>query len=593
MAEEAGTAGISKPVIGIHDGHNASVAVLAGGKIEFAVQEERLTRVKNQGDAPREAMMAARRSFGAIRSDGHAPEIRAALNGRYMNYGQWRTETILRDYDRSSTLASRAKQPLKNTFFDRLYQRHKAGERLERLSELGIGASFTAVDHHTAHSAAAYYTAPWTGSRTLVLTCDGSGDRLSATVSVGERAHLTRIAEVSENDSIGRLYALVTRHLGMAPLEHEYKVMGLAAYANASREIEKTAGVFESLFEFTADGLEWKRRKGVPAMYAARNLVTRLLEGIRFDTAAAGVQRFLETWLVRWVKHAIAETGIRRIACSGGVFMNVKANLALLELPEVEEMYVFPSCGDESNSIGAACWLAARAGETVKPLGAIYYGDPIRDEKAGHALETAARGGRLRYRLVRDIESQTAEALAQGLIVARAKGAAEFGARALGNRSILARADAPAVVHALNRMVKSRDFWMPFAPSVLAERAEDYYFKKAASSPYMMLAFRSRPERRSAFSAALHPDDFTTRPHEVFAKHNPDYHRLLEEYQARTGEGIVLNTSFNLHGEPIVYSEEDAVDVFLRSGLEYMALGNYWVEKTRARGLTARAGLDT
>jgi carbamoyltransferase len=130
-------------------------------------------------------------------------------------------------------------------------------------------------------------------------------------------------------------------------------------------------------------------------------------------------------------------------------------------------------------------------------------------------------------------------------------------------------------------MIKNRDFWMPFAPSVLAERAGDYYVKpKPVASPYMMFAFRSRPDKRAKFAAAQHAWDYTTRPHEVVETHNPDYYRLLKEYEARTGEGIVLNTSFNLHGEPIVYRACDAVDVFLRSGLDRMALANWWVEKT-------------
>jgi carbamoyltransferase len=290
--------------------------------------------------------------------------------------------------------------------------------------------------------------------------------------------------------------------------------------------------------------------------------------------------------------------------------MNVKANLRMLEIPELEDLYIFPSCGDESNSIGAALRVAAQAGcwpggtQTVhwptgtqsghrpggspaghRPggsLGPIYYGEPITDGEADTALEAAAGPGGARFRAfyLSDIECKTAATLAEGKIVARAMGAMEFGARALGNRSILARADSPVAVRIINQMVKSRDFWMPFAPSVLAERADEYYSKpKPVGSAYMMFAFPSRPEKRAAFPAAQHPYDFTTRPQEVTAEHNADYHRLLKEYEARTGEGIVLNTSFNLHGEPMVYRARDAVDVFLRSGLEYMALGNWWVEK--------------
>jgi carbamoyltransferase len=497
-----------------------------------------------------------------------------------MNYNQWQRETIVRDYEQSGDLMGRWKQPLKGTLVDRAYQKRKADQRAEALSGIGVAKERAeAVEHHLAHASAAYHTAPWGDKKTLVLTCDGSGDRLSATVSIGERGSLSRIATVSEHDSIGRLYALVTRYLGMAPLEHEYKVMGLAPYVSPGSRMESAAADFSSLFEFTPEGLSWKRRKGVPSMYAASGFLKKLLAGKRFDTIAAGVQKFIEDMLVQWVSNAVRETGIRKVACAGGVFMNVKANLALLEIPEVEDLYVFPSCGDESNSIGAACHLAARAGDRVQPLGALYYGEPITDGEAQLVLESLS-GSRVRFRWEPEIERVAAEKLAEGKIVARAKGAVEFGARALGNRSILARADSPTAVREINEMIKNRDFWMPFAPSVLASRAPDYYEKpKPVSSPYMMFGFRSRPEKRAAFSAAQHPYDFTTRPHEVFEEHNPDYYQLLKEYESRTGEGIILNTSFNLHGEPIVYRARDAVDVFLRSGLEYMALANWWVEK--------------
>ncbi len=560
-------------VIGIHDGHNASAALVRNGRLELALQEERLSRVKNQGDAPAGAAAMARAMAGP-------GPVRLALGGSYTNYSQWQRETIVRDYEKSATLGSRLKQPLKNTLIDRAYRRRKAAVRERNLETLGFSRTqMSAVDHHLAHASAAYFTSPWRGGQTLVFTCDGSGDRLSATVSIGSGGQLQRISEVSEHDSLGRLYALVTRCLGLQPLEHEYKVMGLAPYVSSVRRAAGAAQVFAGLFEFDRRRpLAWRRKHGVPSMYAAYGLVRRLLAGRRFDEIAAGAQWFLEQMLTAWVRNAVRETGIRRIACAGGVFMNVKANLAILELDEVDQMYVFPSCGDESNSIGAACWVAAQVGDGVEPLGPLYFGEPITDEEAEEAL-SRARG--LRFRYDSQIEETVAEKLAQGGIVARAAGPAEFGARALGNRSILAPAGSLNAVRVLNEAVKNRDFWMPFAPSVLAERAADYYEKpKPAESPYMMFAFRSRPARRAEFAAAQHPYDFTTRPHEVCEEHNPGYYRLLKEYEARTGQGIVLNTSFNLHGEPIVHRASEAVDVFLRSGLESMALGHFWVEKT-------------
>jgi carbamoyltransferase len=358
------------------------VALVRDGRLQFALQEERLTRIKNQGDAPAQALDRALSLIGGGLSNGD----RVALNGHYMNYQQWDRETVMRDYERSASIGSRLKQPLKNTFIDRTYQRHKAEARMEALEGLGIVETQTdAVEHHRAHAAAAYYTAPWRPratsfpEKTLVLTCDGSGDRLSATVSLGEGPSLTRIAEVSEHDSMGRLYSFVTRYLGMVPLEHEYKVMGLAPYASHARPAADVSRLFADLFEFTREGLSWRRKNGVPPMYAAYGFLAERLGGYRFDHVAAGAQAFVESMLTTWVRNAIRETGIRRIACGGGVFMNVKANLAILELPEVEDMYVFPSCGDESNSIGAACWEAARAGEPTAPLEGLYFGDPNSD----------------------------------------------------------------------------------------------------------------------------------------------------------------------------------------------------------------------
>jgi carbamoyltransferase len=560
--------------VGIHDGHNAAAALVRGGRIELALQEERLTRVKNQGDAP------ARAARQALALAGPAPRV--ALNGLYMSYGQWPRETVAGDYRRSGGALARLKQPLKGTFIDALYQRRRSAERAGRLSALGIGREQLApVEHHLAHAAAAYYTAPRRDLPLLVLTCDGSGDRLSATVSVGRNGRLARLAEVSEHDSIGRLYAMITAHLGMLPLEHEYKVMGLAPYAAGSSGARAVAQALGGLFEFPKGSLGWRRRAGVPSMYAAGGFLSRLLAGQRFDRIAAGAQMFLEDMLTRWVRICIRETGIPRLACAGGVFMNVKANLAILELDEVEEMWAPPSCGDEANSIGAACWEAARAGQSIAPLGPVYYGEAITDEDAEGALAAARNAGaRLRFEWTHQIERRAAQALADGRIVARAAGPVEFGARALGNRSILARADRPEVVRRINEAIKNRDFWMPFAPSVLAHRAGRYYLKpKPIDSPYMMFAFHTRPAARAALAAAQHPYDYTARAHEVFESHNPSYFRLLEEYEAITGEAALLNTSFNLHGEPIVHRARDAVAVFLNSGLDRMALANWWVEK--------------
>jgi carbamoyltransferase len=572
-----------KAVLGIHDGHNAAAALLQDGRIVAAVQEERITRSKNQSGIPHRSIA----EVCAMANIDPSTIDSVALNGLYMTYDHMEREPLLHHYEHSGGTLAHIKQPLKGTIIDNLYRQKKAHQRARQLAEIGFGnGRLSPVEHHTAHASAAYYGSGWQG-RVLVLTCDGSGDRLSATVSIGEQGHLTRIASIADNDSIGRLYAMVTFHMGMMPLEHEYKVMGLAPYVGDAAKAKGQARLFGDLFEFDPKNpLVWRRRQGVPPMYSAYNFIHRLLYRQRFDLVAAGLQQFTEDMLTNWVRNCVRETGIRRVACSGGVFMNVKANKEILDLPEVDELFIFPSCGDETNTMGAAYWkhahdlLRANKPVNIAPIGPIYWGRAFTDADAEEAIATFAGQHRFRAEYVDDIERVTAETVARGEVVARAKGPMEFGARALGNRSILARPDCMRVVRVINDMIKNRDFWMPFAPAVLAERAECYYVKsKPMPAPYMIIAFDSRPEARDKYPAGQHPYDCSARPQEVTETWNPDLYRLLKHYEALTGEGIILNTSFNLHGYPIVYQPDDALEVFDRSGLQYLALGNWWVSK--------------
>jgi len=572
-----------KTIIGVHDGHNAAAALLADGRIVAALQEERLTRHKNQGGIPYQSID----ELLAIAKSTSQEVTKIALNGMYMTYDHWNRDALLEYFDNARGWTEQLKQPLRGTVVDDVYRGRKVQERVEKFAKIGFERRMLApVDHHTAHAAAAYYGSGWQG-KVLVLTCDGSGDRLAATVSVGNGGQLHRIASVAEDDSIGQLYAMVTYSMGMMPLEHEYKIMGLAPYVGDQSKAADQARLFSDLFEFdSTNPLVWRRRKGVPSMSSAHALIDKLQRRQRFDLLAAGLQKFTEDMLTQWVLNCVRETGIRRVACSGGVFMNVKANKEILALPEVEELFVFPSCGDETNSIGAAYWVFAQ--ERIKtgmpvdiePLGSIYWGRDCSDTEI--EMELARFNGKepFRYKHTDNIEEVAAETIARGDVVARAKGRMEFGARGLGNRSILARADNMQVVRVINDMIKNRDFWMPFAPAVLAERAEDYYIKpKPMPAPWMIIAFDSRPEGRHKCPAAQHPYDHSVRPQEVSAESNPDFYRLMKTYEEITGEGIILNTSFNLHGYPVVYKPAEALEVFDNSGLQYLALGNWWIWK--------------
>jgi len=301
---------------------------------------------------------------------------------------------------------------------------------------------------------------------------------------------------------------------------------------------------------------------------------------------AGGAQQIVEDTLLRWARLMRERHGGERLALGGGVFMNVKANMLLAGEEWVRELFVFPSCGDESNAIGAAYLgyvdLCRQAGVPAKPapIGPAYLGPAIDDAEVEALVRTRDLGARHRVSEPERVDERIADLLVSDGVVARCAGRMEFGARALGNRSILANPSDQHVVRVINHMIKNRDFWMPFAPSILREREGDYLVNpKGLASPYMMLAFPTNPKRRDEIVAALHPHDFTARAHIVDEGWNPGYHRVIREFERRTGIGAVLNTSFNLHGEPLVGSPADAVDTFERSGLPHLALGRFLISK--------------
>jgi carbamoyltransferase len=572
-------------VVGVHNGHNAAVALVRNGRLTFALQEERLSRIKNQGGLPE-------RTLKLIASEYYEPEqlhrsgMNVAFGGRNLTTCHWQRDLILQSYGQTSLgpIARAKRLARKNADVSEFINRFKFQKLEQELTGVldGSKASATGFDHHLCHAAAGYLGWGRMDEKVLVLTCDGAGDCACATVNIGEKGSLRPIARVDESHSIGAFFGKITFLMGMVPLEHEYKVMGLASYGEQSGETQKMANEFASLFEFDPrNPMEWRRRDGRPPMQFASGYLANLIDRKRFDHVAAGAQLFVEQFLTQWVQNCVRETGIRKVALSGGVFMNVKANKRILELPDVEELFVFPSCGDETNAIAAA-WLLHQQihGSAPQPLRDMYLGTEYPSDEVDAALRKYKFTHPVRIEQETDIERHVAQLLSEGRIVSRFKGRCEFGARALGNRSILANASRADSVRTINEMIKCRDFWMPFAPSVLQERSDDYFIKpKPMPAPYMIMTFDTREEKRPAIAAAIHPYDFTGRPQEVSEDFNPDYYRMLKYYENITGEGLILNTSFNLHGEPVVCKPEDALRVFDVSGLQYLALENLLLSK--------------
>lgn len=572
-------------VIGIHDGHTAAAALLRNGRLVAAAQEERFTRIKNWAGFPAQSV------HWVLQSQGLGPsEVDAVvLNGSQMPYAKSREE-ILQEYERTGSLGTTLKRFLKRTAIKTVYDDRRRAQRRKAVLRFGFDEErLSFMDHHLAHAAGAYYGWGRLDTPVLVLTNDGAGDGLCATVNIGEKGVLRRIASVPESESIGNIYAMITFLMGMVPLEHEYKLMGMAPYAG-DKPVQKVYEQFRALLEFRNDNpLVWQRRNGCPETYYSYEFFRELLQLRRFDAICGGLQRFTEDMLSTWVRNAVRQTGIRDVALSGGCFMNVKANKVIMELPEVERLWVMPSCGDESSAIAAAYWGQANADlsenrtPSVQPLRDVYLGPEASGADEERALERFEASRWLEVESGGDLEARAAELLAAGEIVARCRGRMEFGARSLGNRAILADPTRPEVIRIINEMVKNRDFWMPFAPSILEECADDYILNpKKLVAPYMILSFDTT-ERVAELAAAIHPYDRSARPQLVSRDWNPDYHHLLSEFRTRTGRGAILNTSFNLHGFPIAATPEDALEVLEKSGLEHLLLNHFLVHKRGSR----------
>jgi carbamoyltransferase len=568
-------------ILGIHDGHNCGATLLRDGKVIASISEERLSRRKNDVGYPRRAIDEIMRIAGCSGDD-----LTAVVYASNFMHSEEHLRSATEWYRVGHE--DQQKDKLKAPSYLRAVFETRRAERIQQaVDHLGGGPQRIAfVEHHLAHAAAAYYGSPFpTGEPVLVLTCDGAGDGLCATVSIAQNGVLRRLAETRRDASIGKIYSRITYMLGLTPWEHEYKVMGLAPYADPQRSAA-LHDVFKQLVLLGDDGLTFRTAGDLEASYSYFFLREKL-ERVRFDEAAGGIQSYTEELLCQWVRKCVAATGVRRIACGGGVFMNVKANLRIAQLEEVDDIFVFPSCGDESLSFGAA-WNEYYRRQTANgaPFARVafehaYVGPALSNIE--RSLEKHLANSGCSVRRHENIEQEVAGRLAKNQVVARCAGAMEWGARALGNRSILANAREWRNVERINSMIKMRDFWMPFAPSLMADQQTRYIKNpKGLRSPFMMFAFESTALGQEHLGAATHPRDRTARAQLVEQSHNPRYYSLLQHFERASGAAGLLNTSFNLHGFPLVSGADDALDVFLRSGLDCLALDDHLITKPHA-----------
>lgn len=557
-------------VMGVHSGINASAAIgSVDGRLLYAVQEERIAREKNYVGFPERAVRACL-EYVAARPD----DIAVAAHGSR----RLQADHIPRASVRSLFEAHQATEltPERRTklraYLDREYAR-SPGQFAERLGDLGVRPRQVRVyDHHSTHADAAYFgLRADPGETYLVMTCDGAGDEACATVATYRDGVRVELSRSGESASPGLVYLWTTLSYGFRPHEDEHKLMGMAPYADPA-QAERIAQVFRDYVGL--DGLQFRCSRG--DVQAQWPVVLDALGRSRFDHVFGGVQRYIEKLISDWIRSAVAQSGIKHVLGSGGVFMNVKMNGALAALPELDSFSAFPSCGDETLSIGAFYRAAHELGALVPALPDMFLGDePGPIDETPHAMADG-----LAVTAESDIDTVVAELLAAGEIVARCVGRMEFGARALGNRSLLAPAADRDYVWKLNQAVKQRDFWMPFAPMVLADRLCEYLrAPHGERSPFMMTTYDTVPDAQRSIIAAIHPADGSARAQIVYERENPTAYRLLKRYESLTGSGVLLNTSLNIHGEPIVRTAQEAVQVLRVSGLRYLALHRHLVLK--------------
>lgn len=576
--------------------HNSSAALMRDGEIIVAVCEERFRRKKNYVGYPKQAVdyclkkagisggNIKRVAYTTINNPGILVKAKTNTQFSLQDYRDYYGEAYYKKRLRNESCLEYLKwlrdDPQFNVdeeYFnfsylsdDILLDSDKEMElfRIEQarvLSEhLGISAEKVEfLDHHTCHAYYSYFGSPFRGKDCIVLTLDGWGDGRNQTVWAVKNDQLHFLVDSTEND-IGRIYKMATLILGMRPDEHEFKVMGLAAYAKLSY-VEKAKKILENISTVKGMRILSKERPADLFEYLEEKFKT-----YRFDNIAGAVQAYTEELACQLVKDIAEETGIHRFVIGGGIAMNIKMNKAISELKEVDELFVCGSSGDESLSIGGCYLLNSDGVNKNKPIEDLYLGFDIEDELQNYDFSKLSG----KFDIDRSVSPEkVATLLADGDIVAVVRGRAEFGARALGNRSILADPSRRESVQKINEAIKNRDFWMPFALSILEDDWEGYILNpKNLKSPFMAISLDVNPGRHKSIEAGTHPYDCTVRPQFVSKLHASGYHKIISAFQSLSGIPALLNTSFNLHGEPIVDNIDDAIRTFELSGLDHLLI---------------------
>lgn len=562
--------------------HDPAATLLIDGKIVAAAEEERFLRDKHaKNKFPLEATKFCLNYAGIDVSEVDVFALAFSSIG-LMNPARWH-------YARRYWYAP--DRALMGLLHGNRHYRRNIRKTLTMLSQLGADLSkvnIMPIEHHLAHASSAYHLSGFTG-KTAILGIDGKGEYATTFLGYGENGQIHKIKEFYDPDSLGGLYGALTQYLGFEMLDGEFKVMGMAPYGNPnrfdfSRLIKHNGKSFKVNTQYVNTvGLRRYKEKD-EAYFFSQKLVDWLgpkREGDEIDDPyvdyAASVQVLLEEVTLKlidyYLKDILHETG--KLCFAGGVALNVKLNQRIMQLPYVKELFVQPASGDAGTSLGAASYAAAMKGEKITPMKHAYLGPSYTNEDCIAACLKHPKTPR--YTLLSNSPLKGAEILAEGHPLAWFQGRMEFGPRALGNRSILGDPSCSGIAERINAQIKYRERWRPFCPSLLDTVSEDM-LQTTHPAPYMTFTFDVAAHWKSRVPEVVHQDG-TARAQVVTKETNPRYYALIQALEAKRGIGVVLNTSLNRRGEPMVCSPTDALNMFYGSDLQYLIMEDILVEK--------------
>ena len=565
-------------VLSFSQEHEAGATIVENGKILAAINEERLTRVKNQDGFPSKSIDAVLEIAHLGTEDiDHViiPEISKAKDLFFNAIPKYPLNVFAKGSSKLPKVMDIVKQFMMS-FYILVRTYSKVGIShyfdIRRLKRMFPNAKFHRVEHHVAHAASVFFCSGL--EKALIVSADYWGDFASTMVCLGEGKKIDVISRSYFPHSLGHYYASLTKWLGFRANRHEGKILGLAAYGDPH-----SPAYYEMKDMLFCDGLKIKTPFMMGKMWHQKipffknTLMHRLKKEYAHKDIAAVFQRRFEEVFTDLVKNCYEKFGVKNILLVGGSFANVKLNQRVFEVEGIENVFIFPNMTDGGISTGAALYYdIVENGNDGGVLSDMYFGPEFTNEQ----IEQALKAQNVVYQHHRDIELKVAQLLADGKVVARFDGRMEFGPRALGNRSILYQATDPTVNDWLNKKLGRTEF-MPFAPLTLIEEADTCYINlKGAEYPakFMTITFDCTDYMKQASPATVHVDG-TARPQLIDEATNPVYYRILKEYHRLTGLPSIINTSFNMHEEPIVCTPEDAVRAFKMGHLEYLAIGDF------------------